>query len=545
MPASETTALVMPKESPFERRKKLIALTCILTVHTLHSVAFWAMYLQLYIFLDTLHTKMETDKIPDSSTVILIFEAVSYLVMPAIGGILGDVTLGRYQAIFIGTFFELIGTTCFLVVAAIQKGSTISPEASFGVTIVSLVFIAIGMGFIKANVVPFGAQQVDTGDFSQVQGFMKWYTWCLNLGQLIAYLPMVYIITPSKNEEDYGFLIAAVIQVFAVALAIAVFIFGKVKYKMKHPEGKTTLLQLAAGIKERFCCAVNYVTPRNLGINRDSKVATLILRQVILLAMLFSMLITYEGIYFQMQNTYIDQSKKLQASSEIKPGLMYIFNPLAVLIGIPLLSCLNFYDSANPRYFIRLSIGVTFGVFSALMAGLVQYSINPGPEGNQTDKKTSIWAQVPQFAFIGIGEVFTEVAGYEIAYAESPPGIEGIVTAMFSSSFGAGSLIGSVLYYNFSKPYDIEWLYFIFTIVTAIMIPLIIIYSRFYKLGKYRKYRMSTLQGGTNSGLMHSQSQTSFNNTDDVDEFSPLDTSNHIDQDFFSDSEIDTCAPTR
>jgi dipeptide/tripeptide permease len=41
-------------------------------------------------------------------------------------------------------------------------------------TFVALVFLAVGMGFIKANVVPFGAQQVDTGDFSHVQGFMKW-----------------------------------------------------------------------------------------------------------------------------------------------------------------------------------------------------------------------------------------------------------------------------------------------------------------------------------------------------------------------------------
>jgi hypothetical protein len=49
---------------------------------------------------------------------------------------------------------------------------------------------------------------------------------------------MVYIINPKYNDD--GFLIGAVIQVFAVALSIAVFIFGKPKYKMAHPEGTSS-----------------------------------------------------------------------------------------------------------------------------------------------------------------------------------------------------------------------------------------------------------------------------------------------------------------
>jgi dipeptide/tripeptide permease len=56
-------------------------------------------------------------------------------------------------------------------------------------------------------------------------------------------------------------------------------------------------------------------------------------------------------------------------------------------------------------------IGVTFGVFSALMAGLVQFSISQSPYTGMNKTDIKIWIQVPQFAFMGIGEVFTDVAG--------------------------------------------------------------------------------------------------------------------------------------
>nr|KAG5685477.1 hypothetical protein BaRGS_013088 [Batillaria attramentaria] len=78
----------------------------------------------------------------------------------------------------------------------------------------ALVLVALGTGGIKANVGPFGAQQVQDVGPQAVQTFFNWYYWFVNAGALIAYVAVAAV--QQNVSFGWGFLIPFLTMLLAI-----------------------------------------------------------------------------------------------------------------------------------------------------------------------------------------------------------------------------------------------------------------------------------------------------------------------------------------
>ena len=111
---------------------------------------------------------------------------------------------------------------------------------------IALVMIAVGTGGIKANVSPFGADQVQNQGPRAVQTFFNWFYWFINFGTLLAFTVVVYV---QQKNVFYGYCITA----GALFLAVITFVAGRNKYLNKPPGGS----QLTETVKVIYSAVKN------------------------------------------------------------------------------------------------------------------------------------------------------------------------------------------------------------------------------------------------------------------------------------------------
>ena len=94
----------------------------------------------------------------------------------------------------------------------------------------ALGMVAFGAGGIKANVSPFGADQVKQYGERAVQSFFNWFYFFINIGSLIAFTVVVGV---QQSNAFYGYCIPPC----TVVLAVIVFLAGRNHYLNKLPGG--------------------------------------------------------------------------------------------------------------------------------------------------------------------------------------------------------------------------------------------------------------------------------------------------------------------
>ena len=95
----------------------------------------------------------------------------------------------------------------------------------------ALLMIALGTGGIKANVSPFGADQVKQSGQRAVQTFFNWFYFFINVGSLLAFTVVVGV--QQESNVFYGYCITA----GSMFLAVIVFLVGRNQYLTKPPGG--------------------------------------------------------------------------------------------------------------------------------------------------------------------------------------------------------------------------------------------------------------------------------------------------------------------
>lgn len=172
-----------------------------------------------------------------------VFTMLSYLSC-FLGGYLADQWLGRYKTILIFATCYFVGT---VMVAIAANPNVVHWDGAIPMYLAGcLVFISIGTGAIKPNVMTFGASQYDESDpieRSQQKTFFSYFYLMINVGAGVSFGFLVNISTkdvtrsgdPPVTDMGSGFFTCYVIAAGAMGFAVLSFLAGTCRYKKEPP----------------------------------------------------------------------------------------------------------------------------------------------------------------------------------------------------------------------------------------------------------------------------------------------------------------------
>ncbi|XP_076346091.1 solute carrier family 15 member 4-like [Tachypleus tridentatus] len=499
--------------------KHLFSSLAVLLTVMLERIAFYSLAGNLFLFLNQ-NPYMWASY--NSMNALFIFTGTTF-VSSLFGGWLADAILGRFTAILVA-FVTYLAAYSFLPVLALSKNKvsdlfnrtnqiSLSPllvvpnkdyEPCTWLIYLLLIIIGISNGIVKANIAPFGAEQVREEGSKVLRMFFNWFYWSVNIGAFVALGGMAYI----QQSTEYGFYLGYLIPTIFLGVAVIIFVLVRPLYIIHHPAGSvvTTVLlilknawissrlqrRLSDG-RESLPSWLDWAKARFGGRFSDNVVEDVKSLSTILIVFVF--LVPYWLVYFQMQTTFQAQglhlrlvfkgikyenfsqliswwderkeySKEIDEFS-IPAAWLTIFDVIFLLIFIPLLDQLiyPFLDQKNCQIslLLRIILGMAFAVMSMLVAGALEtYRLDLVQNrnetvvqiiGNTTYYAADLWVfwQIPQYALIGLSEVFASIAGVEFAYSQAPTTLQSTIMGFFCFSTGLGSFLGTGLLFAFKK----------------------------------------------------------------------------------------------
>lgn len=524
----------------------------ILILVLIERIAYYSLTGNLYLFL----TEHKFHWIYyNAMSALFLFTGVSYL-SSLLGGWLSDAYFGRFKTIgfafilFSGAYWFLscltfvpsfcppqpwINVTCPTCAGAMDF--TLFSENCSGTVMSILIFAAIGTGVVKANITPFGAEQIRHTGPDGLKIYLNWLYWCVNIGALIAILGITYV-----QQED-GFLKGYIVPAGLLTGATLLFWLTYPLYAHQNASG-SSISRIFDVVKEAWKskrrAANRDLSSRSVnqpdwldmakvrygGIFHEAVVEDV--KSLSAIIKVFIILIPYWMLYFQMQSTFLAQGLQMRlsllpsnssASYEggqkftIPAAWLMLFNVIFLIIFIPLLNhviypCLSKHGM-QISMLTRMGIGMVCAASSMIIAGCLElcrlHFITENQVVNQTIENTtfvaadlSILWQIPQYSLIGISEVFTSVSGMEFACSQAPSRMQGAVMGLYYFCTGIGSFLGvaalrafeqifKVLINNPTRDINKGKMYYYFFFLASVQFLTVIIFVAVSKSLKIRR----------------------------------------------------------
>ncbi|XP_076452782.1 solute carrier family 15 member 4-like [Babylonia areolata] len=530
-----------------------IASAAILLSLVFERIAFYGLAGNLVLFLNKDPFKWESYHAINAS---LYFFGLCFATS-FIGGWLADSFLGRFKTLVISFVIYVAGYVLMPVmspksppsITIWDQNKTISlpaickvgddhdgdnadtdpfDERCAWLVFVALLIIAVGTGFVKANIAPFGSDQVSGEGQQATLSFFNWFYWSINLGALLGLSVITYL------QQQQSFFVGYLVSTSCLGLAAILFVAGRCFYQVRQPDGsvlsnvfriiceayrqkrrhqqavKRRAANLLRGGRSREIDEADPLENRRNfldnakhrygGIFHDSIVEDV--RQLKKILAVFAVLIPYWLVYFQMQTTFLIQGLHMRlmmtpSARDPMPTMLPIngstFNNVttekdhpqlvaawfALFDVVILVFLLPLFDrviypwierrSGHPVGISwRILLGMVFAAVAMVVAGVLEHyrlkTFWPFPKEpcrnasiNQMIGYTvfeaadmSILWQIPQYALIGLSEVFTSVAGLQFAVSVAPRSMKGIIMGLFYLFSGIGSFLGTTIIISLS-----------------------------------------------------------------------------------------------
>eukprot|EP00931_Biecheleriopsis_adriatica_P124097 TRINITY_DN99193_c0_g1_i1.p1 TRINITY_DN99193_c0_g1~~TRINITY_DN99193_c0_g1_i1.p1 ORF type:complete len:632 (-),score=93.29 TRINITY_DN99193_c0_g1_i1:28-1923(-) len=249
-PDAASPALLSPDAAPSRRNKLFGVCAFILVVEMCERLCYYTLGGSQRNFLEDAGSSRQGGQRGLRASAALSISACwsmfSYLSC-MLGGYLADSHIGRYRTILYFAIVYVIGVGIIAVSAIPQIMAS-----AFGIPVYLLgafVFVSLGTGAIKPNVMNFGADQYDAEDEveqAQQKAFFSYFYLTINLGVVVAMGFTVNLATSDSTTASagYGYLYAYSTAAAAMALAILSFLLGTPRYTAKGGVAHTPMVSV-------------------------------------------------------------------------------------------------------------------------------------------------------------------------------------------------------------------------------------------------------------------------------------------------------------
>eukprot|EP01012_Entosiphon_sulcatum_P014251 TRINITY_DN1930_c0_g1_i1.p1 TRINITY_DN1930_c0_g1~~TRINITY_DN1930_c0_g1_i1.p1 ORF type:complete len:539 (-),score=67.71 TRINITY_DN1930_c0_g1_i1:114-1730(-) len=408
---------------------------------------------------------------------------------PLLGGYLSDSYFGKFRIIVSFSIVYVIGLT-LLSVASIPE------PAIVWMTFLALFCIGMGTGGIKPCVSSFGADQIELGPTSSadsIKTFFHGFYWCINFGSLFAYLAV-----PTVQKEigfDIAFALPAVLLLIATILVVIMrtrYIHTPIKGSVLATVARVTRTALGSGPGPcAKCCRSDYID-LDSGARQShwldsaepvhGRELVNDVKAVFRILPVFAVVPFFWTLYDQASTTWVFQARQMKryiGSYEFSPAVTNVFNPLCILIMLPLfdrvvyptLKRFGIPSRALDRMLVGMLItGLAFGLsgFIQLIVekdfrwecnsdGLIPgtgdklcYEEDPTKGGASAyvlgARTVPVYIQIPQILLITWAEILVSTTGLEFAYSQAPTTMKAAITALWLTTVAIGNLLTASIY---------------------------------------------------------------------------------------------------
>jgi POT family proton-dependent oligopeptide transporter len=403
-----------------------------------------------------------------SSAMTLLLTFLAY-VTPLYGGFIADTNLGKFKAIWIGVFVGAVSHVLFIIAAipsVIESGHGIGP------TVLAILTLAVGTGFIKPNLLPLlmdqypvdidvvkvlpSGEEVIVDRQKSLERMTLVFYWSINIGAFLQ-------LATSYCERDVGFWLAFLIPGIIYIVMPIVLVYLKPRVKKAAPEG--TVIQQAWRVT-RVTFRGNWIKRWRQGqLWEYARPEVMAARGEHYYKEKTQLPITWDDAWvldikqtfnsckifiwypiFLINDGGIGSVQTSQAGSMSTKGvpndLFNNFNPLTIIILIPIMDygvypLLRRYNlDFKPIW--RITFGFCLAATSQIAGLVIQYRIyETSPCGyHATNCEAGVlpllaWLEVILYILQAASECFAMTSGYELAYTRSPPKMKGLVMAIF------------------------------------------------------------------------------------------------------------------
>ncbi|KAG7406219.1 Peptide transporter PTR2 [Fusarium oxysporum f. sp. rapae] len=413
-----------------------------------------------------------------ASAMVLLFNFLAY-VIPIFGAWLGDTKTGRFRAIMYGV---IIGGVAHVIMVGGAAPAVLKAGNGLAPFMVSFFLLAIGAGLFKPNVVPLivdqytdqteyvktlkSGERVIVDPETTIQRIMLIFYMCINVGAF-------FMIATTYIEKYVGFWLAFLLPGIIYILLPVLLMWRYKTLKRAPPQGSDLnnffkIVGLAIKENKGRIWAKNFfdsVKPSVLAVKGktvswDSQ-AVEHARRTLSACQIF----LYQPLFY-LNNGGVGTVLSNQGASMTTKGapndLIHNFNPLTLMVFAPIMSFV-LYPLLNRHHIkfgpiSRMTVGYTSAIIGSIVGAVIQWRVyKTSPCGYQAStcdsvSPVSIWWQLPTVMLGAIGELFTAVTAYEMAYARAPEGMKSTVVAINLAMQALSSALAQILIPSIKDP---------------------------------------------------------------------------------------------